>query len=256
MQKVRPPAGGVQGIYALAEKLARGDAPDLASDGATIIKEVLRDVMVAAATGRHPLGRKMHELIAVASVGSSDLFVLEALQVFGPGALWTDPSLLAETNDALAPLRGTARRKIEDWCRLARWGVSPGERAAGARSLDRMAEALAGSRVGKRGRPDRTPENALLRYALAVYRLERARMLLSNSSGKRSKSERVRAAARAAGVPVEFLRDCLRLGPDEKPYGRPELRRRAARILAAKDLGVTEGRVRDLLARYLRPPSK
>jgi hypothetical protein len=186
------------------------------------------------------------------SGGDDDRLVFDALDVFGPDSLWCNPwrnpRFSVAVEEELRPLRAVVRQRITAWHGTARFGATVADRRVAARHLRRVGSVLAGNQRGKRGAGHRIPVYVRFRYVEALYRLERARHVLKHWPWGGSRAERLRQVAKATGVDLDDLCDFLGINASVERRSQPLPISIVARRITARALGVSEGRVRDLLS--------
>lgn len=150
--------------------------------------------------------------------------VFQAIELLGTMAIWSDPP-----TGASAAIPKLVRSIITNWYAAARVGATPQRRDA-VRMLRRLGSVLAGEQRGRRRQSDADLQEIWNYYHTILFRLGRARRLVSFwtwSGSERNRYKRTNEVAAACGVPIATFKRLLGLDDEQWRLGVEECARAA-----------------------------
>lgn len=139
--------------------------------------------------------------------------------------------------------------RIDRWYREARKGTLD-ERRDAAALLQRLGAALAGDRRGKKAKPAAVPVQVYVTYRCNLLRLDAARKLAKRLTTRRVES-RIAPLAEACRISADLVERSLARRPTAQGGHRwCETSKSLARIVTAREHGITEPTVSNLLRRF------
>jgi hypothetical protein len=193
---------------------------------------------------------------ALAGAPASE-WMFDFIDALGVDALMARPGDPSRGADPLQHLRDAMRAQLQQWWWDARLGAAPQQRAAAAKQFQRIASALGGNRRGRWGRPH-DPFHVQLTYVMSLYRVARAKVLLRARWG-RSLADRIQLVAKACRIATDQMDRFGHIATTGEPVRSLGRMEDIARILTAKECGLSEQRVKNILSapvygRYRRSP--
>ncbi len=170
-----------------------------------------------------------------------DAAILELIDKVGPEVLWD-----AGPGPSGPLVQALIRERVRAAYAAARSAICVGEREAAAKFLGNIGKALAGDRRGRRERIVVDTFAVRRAYNRRLFRLRRAFALLTEWPWSMSREDKVRAVAKACGLPGTAFVDLVldQQGSPRNPVTAEE----AARIWTASRFGITQQTVFNTLA--------